>query len=505
MNHKTGAFIFSLNVSCVKKYQLFIDGHFKEGKNKESFPDIDPATGKTIAEVSLASDKDVDQAVQSAKQSLKGPWGKMQIQNRLDLLRKIGDRIQERFQDFLNAEISDTGKPITLAQKIDIPRGAANFKIFADLARNLPAEIYETQTEDGSRALNYESRVPLGVVAIISPWNLPFLLLTWKVAPALACGNAVVVKPSSETPGTATLLAEIMNEVGVPPGVYNVIHGQGSTVGEVLIQHPEISGITFTGESGTGAKIMEKAAPNLKKLSFELGGKNPAIIFADSDFEKAVEGTARSVFMNTGQVCLCTERVYVERKIFEKFIESLKQKAEELKPGDPFNVKTTLGPLISEKQREKVLSYYKMAVEEGSEVITGGGIPDLPPPFHQGAFVEPTIWIGLKETARVIKEEIFGPVCHIQPFDSEEEAVAMANNSSYGLAAAVWTNDLNKAHYISSQLETGITWVNSWYLRDLRTPFGGMKKSGIGREGGKYSLQFYSEIRNICIKLSMEY
>jgi aminomuconate-semialdehyde/2-hydroxymuconate-6-semialdehyde dehydrogenase len=426
----------------------------------------------------------------------------MGLNERLDLLARVSERIVERFDEFLEAEVSDTGKPHDWACSIDIPRGAANFKLFSQIIRGLPTESFHTDTADGRGALNYALRMPVGVVAVICPWNLPLLLMTWKVAPALACGNTVVVKPSEETPGTATLLGEVMNEVGVPSGVYNVVHGFGpNSAGEALTRHPDVDAITFTGESRTGSAIMSVAAENVKHVSFELGGKNPAIIFADADFDEAVKGTARSTFSNCGQVCLCSERVYVERPIFERFVEALKKEAESMKLGDPTEPGTTMGPLISREHRVKVLSYFELARQEGATVVTGGDIPDIGEKFAEGAYVQPTIWTGLPESARCIKEEIFGPVCHIQPFDTAEEAIAMANDSQYGLCAAVWTQNLTRAHTVARQLETGMVWINTWFLRDLRTPFGGVKLSGIGREGGVHSVEFYTELKNVCVKL----
>lgn len=466
------------------------------------FPDISPVDGRVIAEVAEAGAEDVDRAVKAAQRALKGPWGTMAVQARLDLLAKVADRIMERFDEFLQAEIADTGKPIGWACNVDIPRGAANFRIFANLLRNLPTECFQTDTPDGEGALNYALRSPVGVVGVICPWNLPLLLMTWKVAPALACGNTVVVKPSEETPATATLLAEVMNEVGIPPGVYNVVHGFGpDSAGEAITKHPGISAITFTGESRTGQAIMSAASTDVKRLSFELGGKNPAIIFADADFDAAVAGTARSVFSNCGQVCLCSERVYVERPIFDRFVEALKHEAENFRLGDPSNPETTMGPLISRAHRNKVFYYYDLARQEGATVVTGGGVPDLGPEFQGGAFIQPTIWTGLPEDARCVKEEIFGPVCHIQPFDTEEEAVAMANDSVYGLCAAIWTTNLTRAHRVARLLETGMVWINTWFLRDLRTPFGGVKLSGVGREGGVHSVEFYTELKNVCVKM----
>jgi len=326
--------------------------------------------------------------------------------------------------------------------------------------------------------------------------------MTWKVGPALACGNAVVVKPSEETPSTATLLGEVMNTVGVPTGVYNVVHGFGpGSAGECLTRHPGVNAITFTGETRTGAAIMKAAADGTRAVSFELGGKNAGIVFADCDFDAAVEGVAHAAFANCGQVCLGTERVYVERPLFERFVEALKRKAEGLKPGRPENPQTGIGPLISREHREKVLSYYGKAVQEGATVVTGGGVPSMPAELAGGAWIEPTIWTGLPETSAVIREEIFGPCCHLRPFDSEDEAVRLANDTPYGLAATIWTRDLARAHRVSARIEVGLVWVNSWFLRDLRTPFGGSKASGIGREGGVHSLEFYTEQRNICIKL----
>jgi aminomuconate-semialdehyde/2-hydroxymuconate-6-semialdehyde dehydrogenase len=339
------------------------------------------------------------------------------------------------------------------------------------------------------------------VVGVITPWNLPLLLLTWKVAPALACGNAVVAKPSEETPATATLLAEVMQEAGVPNGVFNVVHGFGpASAGEALVKHPGVDAITFTGESRTGAAIMAACAPHVRPVSFELGGKNAAVVFANCDFEETVNGLSDAIFLNTGQVCLCAERVYVERSIFPALVDALVSKAENMQVGWPTDEKTNFGPLISAQHREKVVSYYKLAREEGAEVVTGGGVPQFGDARDNGCYIEPTILTGLKESARCVKEEIFGPVCHIAPFDSEEEAIALANDTEYGLAASVWTTNLAQAHRVAPQMKAGITWVNCWFLRDLRTPFGGVGLSGIGREGGTHSLNFYSELNNVCMK-----
>lgn len=480
----------------------FIDGAYVPSAAGRLFDDRSPVDGSVIARVHEAGKDDVDRAVRAARAALEGPWGRMSLADRAAMLHRVADEITRRFDDFLDAEIADTGKPRSLASHIDIPRGAANFKIFADVVKNVPTEAFEMTAPDGGTVLNYALRVPKGVVAVVCPWNLPLLLMTWKVGPALACGNTVIVKPSEETPLTATLLGEVMNSVGVPPGVYNVVNGFGpDSAGAFLTGHPGVDAVTFTGETGTGTAIMKAAADGVRAVSMELGGKNPAVVFADADLDAAIEGTMRSAFVNCGQVCLGTERVYVERPIFDKFVAALKAGAEKLKIGRPNESGTTLGPLISLGHREKVLSYYAKAVEEGATVVTGGGVPDMGADLAGGAWVQPTIWTGLADDAATVREEIFGPCCHIRPFDSEDEVVGLANDTPYGLAAAVWTRDLSRAHRMASRLDVGICWINSWFLRDLRTPFGGSKQSGIGREGGVHSLEFYTELRNVCIKL----
>jgi len=485
-----------------KQIRNFIDGEFAASKSGKTFENRSPVDGSLIGLVAEAGEVEVDAAVRAARAALAGPWGSMDTAKRTELLYAVADEINRRFDDFLAAEVADTGKPVSLAKHLDIPRGAANFKIFADVVKNVPAESFQMATPDGKGALNYAIRVPRGVVAVICPWNLPLLLMTWKVGPALACGNAVVVKPSEETPSTATLLGEVMNKVGVPKGVYNVVHGFGpGSAGELLTRHKGVNAITFTGETRTGAAIMKTAADGTRPVSFELGGKNAGVVFADCDFEAAVDGITRAVFANCGQVCLGTERVYVERPIFDKFVQALKARAESMQPGRPQDAATGIGPLISEEHRQKVLAYYRKAVEDGATVVTGGGIPDMPKELASGAWIQPTIWTGLPETSAVNREEIFGPCCHIRPFDAEDEAVKLANDTPYGLATTIWTTNLARAHRVAARIDVGITWVNSWFLRDLRTPFGGSKESGIGREGGVHSLEFYTELRNICVKL----
>ncbi|MBI48275.1 MAG: 2-hydroxymuconic semialdehyde dehydrogenase [Marinobacter sp.] len=485
----------------MKEFKHFINGEYVASASGKTFENRSPVDNSLIGQVHEAGEAEVDAAVRAAKAALKGPWSKLTQNQRAAMLNKIADRINERFDEFLAAECLDTGKPRSMASHIDIPRGAANFKEFAD-SMNHPTEGFRMDTPDGKGALNVGHRTPKGVIAVVSPWNLPLLLMTFKVGPALACGNTVVVKPSEETPATATLLGEVMNECGVPPGVFNVVHGFGpDSAGAFLTSHPLVDAITFTGETRTGEIIMKAAAVGLRNISMECGGKNPGLVFADCDLEKAVEGTMRSAFVNCGQVCLGTERVYVERSIFDQFLARMKEEVAKLKLGRPEDPDANFGPLVSLEHRDKVKSYYDLAREEGATVEIGGGIPDMGAELNDGAWIEPTIWTGLPEDARVIREEIFGPCCHIRPFDTEEEAIELANDTSYGLACAIWTENSARALRVAEQMEVGLAWVNSWFLRDLRTSFGGAKQSGIGREGGVHGLEFYTETKNICIKL----
>ncbi|MBR7964567.1 2-hydroxymuconic semialdehyde dehydrogenase [Burkholderia vietnamiensis] len=478
----------------------FVDGEFVD--SAETFANISPIDGCELSRVAEADVAVVDSAVSAARRAQQGTWRSLSAVERADWLHRIADGIHARFDDFVAAEVADTGRPVVQARTLDIPRGIANFRTFADLVRAAHGEFFETSMPD-AKMLNYVTRKPLGVVGVISPWNLPLLLFTWKVAPALAMGNCVVAKPSEETPTSATLLAEVMHDIGLPRGVFNMIHGHGANAaGEWLTRHPDIDAITFTGESRTGSAIMKAVADGVKNVSFELGGKNAAVVFADADFDAAVDGVLRSSFTNAGQVCLCSERVYVERPIFERFVAALKVKTEALKVGSPYDAGTTTGPMISRGHREKVLGYYQLAVAEGATVVTGGGVPRFDNACDDGAFVQPTIWTGLSDDARCVREEIFGPVCHIAPFDSEDEVVRRVNDSVYGLAASIWTTNLSRAHRIAPQIETGIVWVNAWFTRDLRTPFGGAKLSGFGREGGRHSMDFYSEPTNICVRVA---
>ncbi|MBM7518518.1 2-hydroxymuconic semialdehyde dehydrogenase [Nocardioides nitrophenolicus] len=474
----------------------------REVTDGPSFDKISPVDGSLVATVTEAGQETVDAAVAAARRALDAGWATSPVGQRGALLRRIADRIDERFDDLVAAEMRDTGKPLSLVRELDVARAAMNFRSFADTIAAEGMDSYLTDLADGRKALNYAVSKPVGVVAVIVPWNLPLLLLTWKVAPALACGNAVVVKPSEETPSSATLLAEIMAEAGVPDGVYNVVHGFGpGSAGELITTHRGIDAVTFTGETSTGSAIMRAVAPRVRPVSFELGGKNPAVVFADTDLERTLDGLARSTFLNTGQVCLATERIYVERPIFDDVAAGLAERARKLRLGRPEDPATTTGPLISVGHRTKVRSYLDLAVAEGAEVLTGGGVPDLGADLDGGAWIEPTLWTGLDNTHRTVREEIFGPVAALIPFDDEEEAVRLANDTDYGLAAAVWTQNLERGHRVAQRMRVGMAWVNTWYLRDLRSPFGGTGLSGIGREGGRHSLHFYSEPTNVCIQL----
>lgn len=466
------------------------------------FDKFDPVDGSRIAVVHEAGAEQVDRAVAAARAALDGPWGRMSVAERARILRRVADVIDRRAEELVAAEVGDTGKPEALARELDVARAAANFRSFADTVSAAGLDSYLTELPDGRSALNYAVRKPLGVVAVIVPWNLPLLLLTWKLAPALATGNAVVVKPSEETPSSATLLAEILVEAGVPAGVVNVVHGFGAgSAGEALTRHPGIDGVTFTGESSTGSAIMRAVAPRVRPVSFELGGKNAAVVFADADLDHAIAGLARSTYLNTGQVCLCTERIYVERSVFDEVAAGLAEQSRRLRLGRPEDPATTTGPLISQAHREKVRSYFELALEEGATVLAGGGVPSLGAELDGGAWIEPTLWTGLDNSHRTVREEIFGPAAALIPFDTEEQAIALANDTDYGLAAVTWTSDLARGHRVAQRMRVGMSWVNTWYLRDLRSPFGGVGLSGIGREGGHHSLEFYTEPTNVCVQL----
>ncbi|MEO8887876.1 MAG: 2-hydroxymuconic semialdehyde dehydrogenase [Jatrophihabitantaceae bacterium] len=478
----------------------FVGGEFVP--TGSTWDKLSPVDGSVVAHVHEADAALVDRAVRAARSALDGAWGAMPVGPRTALLRKVADRIEERFEEFVLAESADTGKPLAQARELDVARAVANFRSFADTVASAGQSSFMTDLPGGRQALNYAVRKPLGVVAVIVPWNLPLLLLTWKVAPALACGNAVVVKPSEQTPSTATLLAEVLHEVGLPAGAYNVVHGFGSdSAGQFLTEHPGIDGVTFTGSTATGAGIMRTVAPRVKPVSFELGGKNAALVFADADLDATLDGLTRSVFANTGQVCLCTERVYVQRAVFDDVAAGLVERARGLRLGRPEDPATTTGPLISQEHRAKVLSYYRLAESSGATTLIGGGVASVDAALSAGAWIEPTLWTGLSNADRPLREEIFGPCAALVPFDTEDEAIALANDTDYGLASSVWTSNLSRGHRVAQRMNVGMSWVNTWYLRDLRSPFGGVGLSGIGREGGEHSLDFYTEPTNVCVAL----
>lgn len=477
----------------------YVNGKFIDSGSY--FDNINPVDGSLIANISEANVDIIDTAVASARYAQDHEWGQMSVNDRCALLHKIADRMAERESEFIAAEIADTGKSLFQVQTIDIPRGTENFRTFADMVKFDSGETFITEMANGEKALNYSVNKPLGVVAVISPWNLPLLLATWKIAPAMACGNSVILKPSEETSSTAFLLAEVMDEVGMPAGAFNLILGRGKAVGDALTSHKGIDAVTFTGASSTGKQIMKSAADTVKPVSFELGGKNSAVVFADANLDKAIVGVARSSFTNCGQVCLCTEKVYVHRSIYAEFIAGLKQQAKSIKIGYPMEEGVFMGPLVSQVHQQKVLSYYQLAKNEGANFVTGGGVPKFNDERDNGFFIEPTVITGLEDNARTNQEEIFGPICHVSIFDDEAEVITRVNNTQYGLAASIWTENLARAHRVSPKIDVGIVWVNTWFLRDLRTPFGGIKLSGVGREGGKHSLGFYSEPTNICIKI----
>jgi len=479
----------------VKTVLNLVGGERLPAMSGEVLEDHNPATQELLAQVPRSSATDVALAVSAARNAMAGSWSTTTTEARAQLLEAIADAIEARSAELAALESQDQGKPTSLAAAVDIPRAIQNFRFFAGAIRHDHSDFHPMDA-----AFNYTLRRPLGVVGLITPWNLPLYLLTWKVAPALAMGNTIVAKPSELTPLTADALSEILEEL-CPPGVFNLVHGLGPEVGQALVEHPDVAGISFTGGTTTGERVAATAAPAFKKLSLELGGKNPTLVFADADLDEAVPGAARAGFLNQGQVCLCGSRILVEASVAEAFTARLVEHVQGMRVGAPSDPDVRLGAVISQDHRAKVESYIALAQEEGGQILAGGARPNLPAPYDQGAFIEPTVIGGLPITARCATEEIFGPVVTVHAFQDEAEAIAMANGVRYGLAASVWTNDLKRAHRVSAALESGMVWVNTWLLRDLRVPFGGMKDSGVGREGGKHSLEFFSEARNICIKL----
>ncbi len=472
------------------RLQNFIGGRFVPPASGTYFPDVNPATEETIAEIPDSDARDVDAAVRAARVAFPA-WSKTPAEQRSRLLLNLADVIERSSDELARCESQDNGKPLSLAKRMDIPRAVANFRFFATAILHHASQAHVTD----STALNYTLRQPLGVAGLISPWNLPLYLLSWKIAPAIASGNTCVAKPSELTPLTAHRLAELSLEAGLPAGVMNIIHGTGPKAGAAICEHPDVPLISFTGGTVTGAKVAASAAPLFKKLSLELGGKNPNVIFADADLDDAIATSIRSSFWNQGEICLCGSRIFVQREVYDSFVERFVAEAKKLRIGDPMDPHTDVGALISEQHLEKVMRYVALAREEGGSVV-GGNRVDRP-----GWFLEPAVITGLGCECRVLQEEIFGPVVTITPFDGDAEAVQFANATRYGLSATVWTRDLARAHRVAAELHAGTVWINCWLLRDLRVPFGGMKDSGVGREGGLDSLELFTEAKNVCIKL----
>ncbi|HWP94998.1 MAG TPA: aldehyde dehydrogenase [Gammaproteobacteria bacterium] len=473
----------------------YIDGVLVPPRAGRWLDVYEPATGRVYARAPDSDGADLEAAVAAARRAFPG-WSRTSAADRARLLLRLAELVERDLETLARAESLDTGKPLTLARTVDIPRAAANLRFFAAAATQFASEAHPM--ENG--ALNYTLRQPLGVVAAISPWNLPLYLFTWKIAPALAAGNCVIGKPSEITPYTAYLFTKLCVEAGLPAGVLNVLHGTGPGIGAAIVAHPEIKAISFTGGTKTGADIAARAAPLFKKLSLELGGKNPSLVFADCDWNQTVEGVARAAFSNQGQICLCGSRVLVERTIHDRFVEALVARARALRIGDPFEPSTEQGALTSDAHLNKVLGAIATARQEGGEILAGGQRVTLAGRCAGGWFVAPTVVTGLSPTCRTNQEEIFGPVVTVMPFDGEDEAVALANGVRYGLAASLWTRDLGRAHRIAERLEAGLVWINCWMLRDLRVPMGGMKDSGVGREGGWEAMRFFTEPKNVTVK-----
>jgi aminomuconate-semialdehyde/2-hydroxymuconate-6-semialdehyde dehydrogenase len=474
----------------------FIGGEYVASASGETFANLNPATGEVLGQIAKGDARDVDRAVQAARQAFEsGPWARMTVRERCRILQKVGDLILERQEELARLESLDSGKPISESLTGDIPRSAWNFQFFAEYA---PAQSEDCYTVDASER-HFVVREPLGVAALITPWNLPLYLATWKIAPCLAMGNSCVLKPAEWTPMTATVLGEIMNEAGVPPGVFNVVHGFGAGgTGEALTTHPAVSAISFTGETSTGKAIMRNAADGLKKVSFELGGKGANILFADADLDTAIETSVRAAYRNQGEICLAGSRLLVQDGIYEEVIERLKTKIAAIRVGDPLNPQTSMGAIISREQMEKVLQYIEIGKSE-AKLVMGGERLDGP-----GNFITPALFRDVAADARIAQDEIFGPVLPVIRFRDEAEAIAIANSTRYGLSTSIWSRDVHRCHRMAAAIRAGLVWVNCWFARDLRTPFGGMKASGLGREGGRYSLEYFSEAKTVTYRYQPE-
>ena len=480
----------------MQKLENYINGELIAPVSNEYFDNFNPATGEVYSLIPDSDERDVLRAVAAAKNAFP-VWSKMSAETRHDFLMRVSALIERDLDLLAEAESVDNGKPKSLARSVDIPRAVSNFKFYATAAMHFASEAHETV----GQAINYTLRHPLGVIGCISPWNLPLYLFSWKIAPALAAGCCVVAKPSEITPMTAYLLSKICIEAGLPAGVLNIVHGLGTKAGAAFVTHKDVKAISFTGGTKTGEWIAREAAPKFKKLSLELGGKNPNIIFADCNYEEMLATTVRSSFSNQGQICLCGSRIFVEKPLYERFKKDFAERVSQLKIGDPLDKKTNVGAVVSKPHLEKILSYIDLAQSEGGRILCGGKQIKLEGRCRNGYFVEPTVIENLTCECRTNQEEIFGPVVTIQPFETEAEVLNYANSVEYGLSATVWTENLSRAHRVAEKLESGIIWVNSWLLRDLRTPFGGMKNSGVGREGGFEALKFFTEEKNVCIKI----
>jgi aminomuconate-semialdehyde/2-hydroxymuconate-6-semialdehyde dehydrogenase len=473
----------------------FINGEFVKPAGGKYLDNIEPATGKSYSQVADSDARDIDLAVAGAEKAF-GDWSRNSAAERSKILLRIADLIERDLEKLARAESIDTGKPLSLARTLDIPRAASNFRFFATAILHTESEAHITD----NLAFNYTLRQPRGIAGLISPWNLPLYLLSWKIAPAIAVGNTAIAKPSELTPMTAFLLCEICREAGLPKGVLNIVHGTGPNVGAAITAHPKINTISFTGGTVTGRKVAEACAPLFKKVSLELGGKNPNIIFADADLDAAIAGSVRSSFANQGQLCLCGSRVFVERSAYKDFIDRFIDKTSKLKVGDPLDEKTDQGAIVNKAQLDKIKFYVDLAQKEGGKIVLGGkALEPINERCQSGYFFPPTVITDLPVSCRTNREEIFGPVVTITPFDNEEEVIGYANDTDYGLASSLWTQNLNRAHRVAEKIHTGTVWVNCWLVRDLRVPFGGMKASGIGREGGEEALRFFTEAKNVCI------
>jgi len=473
----------------------YINGEFQKPVDNLWLDNYHPATGEVYSQIPDSSDRDVANAYAAAETAFKS-WSKMPSSERFKHMLNVSRRIQERLEEFAQAESKDNGKPVSLARAVDIPRAVKNFEFYAAAATQFGSESHYTE----GLGINYTLRRPIGVVGCISPWNLPLYLFSWKIAPALAAGNTVLAKPSEITPMTAYLLSQVLHEVGFPQGVLNIVHGGGPGAGEAICVHPGIKAISFTGGTSTGQRIIEMAGKQFKKLSLELGGKNPNIIFADCDFDDMLSTTLRSSFANQGQICLCGSRILIEDSLYEKFKEAFLEKVRKMKVGNPADDSTKMGAVVSEPHMKKILSYIELAKEEGGIVLAGGNRVELPGDLKNGYFIEPTVIENLNQVCRTNQEEIFGPVVTLDKFSSDAEALDKANATQYGLASSIWTSDLKRAHQMAEHIHAGIVWINCWLERDLRTPFGGTKSSGIGREGGFEAMKFFTEPKNVCIK-----